>query len=95
MYGLSSCSHPSGSLRCPLNIPVVLGMYVQCACDAFKFKEGRRKPHSVFKMFCWCSVALQCICFSLLSSEANLLSIDDSDGPFSPNEERKVTTVYW
>lgn len=29
-----------------------------------------------------------------LSSEANLLSITDSDGPFSLSEERKVSTVY-
>lgn len=45
-------------------------------------------------MFCLCSVAL-CVCLSLpylSSSEANLLSIDDSDGPFSPNEDRKVST---
>jgi len=47
-------------------------------------------------MFCWLSSALQCIYFSLprLSSEANLLSIGDSDGPFSPNEERKVSTLF-
>lgn len=48
MYTLSSGSYnTSGSLRCPLYVPVVLGIYIniytQCVCDAFKFKEGRKK----------------------------------------------------
>lgn len=96
MYTLSldSCN-TSGSLLCPL--PVVSGLYIQCVWVAFKFKEGRKKKGlCVFKMFCQCSVAWKCICFSLpcLPSEANLLSIDDSDGPFSPSEERKVSTLF-
>lgn len=59
-------------------------------------KRGGGKKTFMFQMFCLCSVAL-CVCLSfphLSSSEANLLSIDDSDGPFSPNEDRKVSTCF-
>lgn len=97
MYTLSSGSH-NASDHCVAHFMFMLFyayLYNVYMMHLNVERVGEKNPFE-FKMFCGCSVGLQCMCFSLpyLSSEANLLSLDDSDGPFSPSEEKKVNNLF-
>lgn len=72
-------------------------MYIYTMCMMHLNIEGRGEKAFKQHLKCFVGALLDyniCAFLSHMSSEANLLSLDDSDGPFSPNEEKKVNNWF-